>query len=394
MTDPFRQAQWEHDRRQRRQHPDGWEPGVDWRGDHGAVTVGPLEQQPSGWEWALREWGLDPAEVEVVEPVQLRAWDAPLGSGETARLYYYRLSVRSRVAGDRPDVDALIRRINGHRKKPPAANGHSRALVVALSDWQVGKADGDGLEGTVDRVLDRIGMVQDRERELRRAGRPVGMLVAACLGDLVESCDSHYPMQTFGVQAHRREQARITRRLLVKALTEWAGVFPRVLVPVVGGNHGENRRDGKAFTAFGDNDDVAIPEQAAEILSANEDAYGHVGFRLPERDLTQTVDVAGTIVGLAHGHQAKRGGSTPPQKVWSWWSGQAMGQQPVGDADVLLTGHYHHLIVQQAGARTHIQAPALDGGSEWWTHQSGQDAPPGMLTLTVDADGWDDLKVL
>jgi len=51
-------------------------------------------------------------------------------------------------------------------------------------------------------------------------------------------------------------------------------------------------------------------------------------------------------------------------------------------------------MVKQSGARTHIQAPALDGGSQWFTEQAGVLAPAGMLTLTVGAAGWDDLRVL
>lgn len=44
--------------------------------------------------------------------------------------------------------------------------------------------------------------------------------------------------------------------------------------------------------------------------------------------------------------------------------------------------------------QTFIQAPALDGGSVWWRHTTGQDAPPGVLTMTVGGGGWDDLRVL
>lgn len=66
----------------------------------------------------------------------------------------------------------------------------------------------------------------------------------------------------------------------------------------------------------------------------------------------------------------------------------------VGDATLLLTGHYHHLRVEQPGAKTWIQAPALDGGSDWWTNTSGQHSAPGTLTLVVGQGGWDHLRVL
>jgi hypothetical protein len=46
------------------------------------------------------------------------------------------------------------------------------------------------------------------------------------------------------------------------------------------------------------------------------------------------------------------------------------------------------------GARTHIQVPSLDGGSQWYREVAGVDAPTGILTVVVDNRGWDDLRVL
>ena len=77
---------------------------------------------------------------------------------------------------------------------------------------------------------------------------------------------------------------------------------------------------------------------------------------------------------------------------------QVMGRQPVADATLLLSGHYHHLIVSEATGRTFVQVPAMDGGSEWFTATTGQHSPPGMLTLGVGTAygprGWGDLAVL
>jgi hypothetical protein len=50
--------------------------------------------------------------------------------------------------------------------------------------------------------------------------------------------------------------------------------------------------------------------------------------------------------------------------------------------------------VEQSGRKTHIQSPALDGGSNWFSNSSGAEAPAGMLTLTVGEGKWDDLKIL
>jgi len=71
------------------------------------------------------------------------------------------------------------------------------------------------------------------------------------------------------------------------------------------------------------------------------------------------------------------------------------GKQPAGEASVLVTGHYHHLrVVATGGARTWIQAPSLDNGSPWYTRQTGEAAPSGLLTFTAGRGGWDRLRVL
>ena len=150
----------------------------------------------------------------------------------------------------------------------------------------------------------------------------------------------------------------------------------------------------RTYTTFGDNDDLAIFEQVAEILAANPERYKHVSFLIAGTNLTLTLDVHGTIVGLAHGHQARSGGQNPIGKIANWWKGQSFGERPAGEASLLLTGHFHSLQVATHGPKTHIQAPSLDGGSQWFTEITGIESPGGLLTLTVGKRGWDDLKVL
>lgn len=378
-------------KRPRPQHPAGWEAGVTYERGQQTITSGPVPVDATVvWDTELRRWGFDPAEVEVVEPARVSAWEGQAKGGGTVTLRAFKAAIRRRSTLPNADVDKLCDEIRRHKSAKRSAPGGDVAFVVALADWQIGKPDGDGTAGTVRRVLESIDKVTSRIRELRKLGRPLGQMYVVGLGDIIEACDGHYDMQTFGVELNLTEQVRVARRLIVKALTTWAPLFEQVVVPVVPGNHGENRRGGKAFTDFADNHDVAVFEQAAAVLEANPGAYGHVHFVFPTgQDLTVTLDIAGTVTSLAHGHQF-RGGS----KAQAWWAAQAHGMQPPGDATLLLSGHFHHLRVEQSGAKTWMQAPALDGGSTWWTNQTGQDSPPGVLTLTVGGGGWADLAVL
>lgn len=392
----------EQARRQRAQHPKGWEPGVAWDGSKGVLTTAALDSEPEDWAELLAVWNLDPQRYQVVPPVQYRAWDTNIGAGETKRLYYYRATVVLRQADDRADIDTLIKEIRTHKPIKKAAPTGEDDFLVVIADPQLGKDDGDGTEGTTKRWLNAIDRVEERYRELRKIGRPLGRLVVANLGDIFENCAGFYPQQAFRVELNRRDQMKLGRRLFTQSFKHWSRDFDSVLGLAAGGNHGENRIDGKSYTDFADNDDVAVLEQVAEILGENPERYGHVKFALPKNELDITLDLAGTITTFAHGHQF--GGTlvqTKATKVGSrainWWAGQAHGMQPAGDSTLLISAHFHHLLVTQEGVKTHVQAPALDGGSEWFRNRSGQDSPAGVLTMVVGANharGWTDLAVL
>lgn len=374
-----------------RKHPEGWEPGITWNGNEGTVTTmgGPLDKA-ADWSAVLKVWGLDPEHFEVVEPILFNVWGNPEGVPNRQ----WKGKVIRKTVERGVDLEDIIEEIKKHKPSKPIAFEGSTALVVGLSDLQMGKGEGGGSAGIVDRFLAGIDEVEARWKELLKTGRPLDRLVVLGLGDLVESCEGHYPMQAFQVDLDRREQVKVVRRLIVKALTQWSKFAPKIIVAAVPGNHGENRQGGKAFTTFSDNDDVAVFEQVAEILAANPGAYGHVSFFFPQDELTLTLNVHGTILGLAHGHQARKGGTTAAAKIRTWWKDQAYGMREVADATILVTGHYHHLSILTEGTRTHIQAPSLDGGSQWFTETSGVKSAPGLLTFTVSELGWDDLRVL
>jgi hypothetical protein len=383
-------------------HPSGWEPGIAWDGTAGTLTTAPLDREPDPalWKELIADWDLNPDTVEIVGPVQFRGWDSNVGGGVIKRMRYYRASVQLRESTiDRADVDALIAEIGKRKKRKKVTTvtdtGHS--LIVLLSDWQVGKGEADGSAGSVDRIIAALDGLVDRLAEFKRLGRMPETVYLCGLGDLVEGCSGHYAMQSFQTDLDRREQARVVRRLILRYVDTIAALVPRLVCVAVPGNHGENRNaSGKAYTTFTDNDDLAVFEQVAEILAANDERYGHCSVMLAD-SLSTAFDASGAVIGLAHMHQG-RSGANPKQKVENWWKGHTMGRGLVGDADILCTGHYHHLLVSEALGRTWVQAPALDPGSAWYEEATGQHSPPGLLTFSVgECHGprkWDDMKVL
>lgn len=387
----------------RPEHPKGWEPGVtyDPASGSGSITVqSDDEPDPAIWDHLIADWGLDPERCAIVPgSVQIRAWDANVGDGNIRRLKYYRATIEARrPAESRADVEALCAQVMKRKPRKPVTVDDPRAMVVSLSDWQVGKGDGDGSAGTVERLLEARDRLVERLKLLRRINRPVGTLYLVGLGDIVEGCSQHYASQTFTADLDRAQQNRLARRLILQYVDAVVDLVPRIVLGAVPGNHGENRQAGKAFTNVAtDNDDLTVFETVGEIMAANPDRYSHVSVMLAQ-DYTMALDIDGVVVAFTHGHTARKSGHAAAV-LEDWWRGQAMGRQTVADADILVAGHRHHFVCSEATGRTFLQCPAMDPGSEWFTAATGQHSPSGMLTFCVSRDiygdrRWGDLELL
>jgi hypothetical protein len=103
-------------------------------------------------------------------------------------------------------------------------------------------------------------------------------------------------------------------------------------------------------------------------------------FIYPEPDdVTATVDVGGLVIGATHGHTI---GS--PDKMATWLAGQALGRQLAGEADLLISGHFHTLRLQDlGGGRTWVQCPSIDGGSAHFRARKGVDSTPGFISMEI-----------
>jgi len=340
----------------------------------------------------LKRLGFDPEEFEVVEPFQIRTWDSFLKGPDDlpvmVQLWYRKANIiRRRAFDDRLDIEVLTAAILKAPAPPATLSNGEQAFVFVWADAQIGKGEGDGSAGIIARMLASLDGGVARLEELRSAGRNIGLVHLHIAADLYEATSGHYAMQTFATDLNLREQRAAARRLVLAAVTRFAATGCKVLVTVVPGNHTENRLNGKAYTTFGDSGDVEIVEQVAEICAANPTAYANVRFVIPREEMELALDVCGTILGLAHGHQMKQG-------VERWWKEQALGRQPIGDADILITGHLHRAVVQRLGDRWHFQAPTLESESTWVKHIHGDGGHPGVLTFVTSNHAWSDLQLL
>ncbi|MFC9280968.1 hypothetical protein [Streptomyces collinus] len=384
--------------------PRGWEAGVRYEpGGTMVVTAPPTEAQPGGeadWRERVEEMGLaipDGFRVRLVEAKHdPAAWhrDNQGDDAVTRAVWRCRYVIEPAAPAwlSAGDVDALVRdAMRRRRKTRPAVDTAERALVVVYADAQAGKVGRDG--GTpelIARVADRFDELDDHVRDLKAIGRGPTAAYWMDAGDCVENYENT-AQQAYTNDLTMTEMIRVHRRITFEGLDRLAGRFGRVVAATCGSNHGRVRRGREAVGPPSDDWGIEVLSQIADAYARNQDAYGHVSFVMPERwRESVSLDVAGTIVGLSHGHQYPR-----PDKAVDWWRGQTFGRQPIADADVLITGHFHHFRAQQAGnGRLWIQAPTLDNGSDWYTARSGEVSTSGLLVFSIGPDGWDDLRLL
>ncbi len=370
--------------------PKGFEPSIEYDSAGGTLVSTPrkpVTDEPDHAE-LLAEFELDPTKWRItgLRRSKWQRWD-----GEW--LESFRASFVPFTGARNVPIDDLLQIVSKWKpQNTPKTQNKGKisglAYVVVLADTQVGKIDGGGTDEIIQNVLHKTDLAVERLKELRKAGRNIDTIYLPQLGDCIEGMNSQGGKHIWRTDLDLTSQIRIYRRLLLHMVKQFAPHADKVIVPAIPGNHDEAVRVGNSMaTTYTDSFALDAASAVADALADHPD-YKHVSFVFPKYDtLTVTLDVAGTVVGFAHGHQCRG-------KAVEWWKNMAHGQQDIGEATLLLTGHYHHLKVEQSGRKTWIQAPALDGGSTWFENASGQAAPAGMLTLTIGNGKWDDLQIL
>ena len=161
----------------------------------------------------------------------------------------------------------------------------------------------------------------------------------------------------------------------------------RVDVVAVTSNHTAWRRGKQQLGRPSDDLGLFVHKQVEKVAKA---AGIDAAWTFPAPyDESVTLDVDGTIVGLVHGNQFGAG------RAVDWWAKQTHGGQPVGAADILVSGHYHHLSILPTGrnpysgrTKWHLQAPTVDSGSDWFRNLQGDDSDPGLLVFDIDDNGF------
>lgn len=381
-------------RRPRQGQPKGWENGVRYEGNRpveAAITVTPaIRADETKWRAEIeRVMELTIPEDREVTLTDARYWGNPDAPNVYCR---FKISDRDGTGPGSLDIEDLIRVVKKAKAPKTQATATPKALVVAWADLQVGKVGSrGGTQELIERVMQKLDALDEHAKQLQCET----VYLIDC-GDCVESFEN-VPGQMFTNDLSFPEQLRVARRLFTEATIRLAKLHSRVVVASIPSNHGKWRRGKDELGRPGDDYGLETLITIADAFKLNEDAFKHVSFVMPDMwQETLALDVYGTILAVTHGHQVNR-----PEGVPQWWANQTHGGQPCADADILLTGHFHSARIQPTGRSAHtgrskwwLQAPTLDNGSDWYRLRAGSDSDPGLMTFTVDANGWDGLKIL
>lgn len=357
--------------------PQNFRPGVEFDGNEGIATTEGMLEQPSFDEF-LRDRGYDPAEYEIVGNPRTSQWQRYDGAWLTS----YRFNFRKRTNLG-TDLTLLLAEAKKKVNLKPLPKPEAKALVVLWSDLQVGKVD---YRGNSQSLVERVGLMQQRLTALIKREKP-SKIIFCDTGDTVENFSNAADMaQLQSNDLSIMEQVDLATTFAWQTLRQMYELVPDITYASVGSNHCQWRVNKQVVGRPSDDWGIFIGRQLARLAK---EANLNIRFIEPQpHDESLALDVFNDgfhILGVVHGHQAKR-----PDAMATWWRGQAFGRQPVSEASVLVHGHWHHLRVTEMGStprgtsRFLIMASTLDNGSGWWRKVTGEDSIPGLVTFLLE----------
>jgi len=364
--------------------PDGWSPSVVFDGDGGEAT---LPSTPDGEsadiDAFLREAGIDPDQIEIVGEPRISRW-------QVARPFplepAWHTAVKVRWRAKKSSINLpLLYSLARKTKRPvvkPVAQG--KVLIVLWSDLQVGKVDH---RGGIETMLERVAKTQTKLIKLVKQTKPE-RIIFCDVGDTIENFGNVADLHQLATNdLSLMQQVDLATSLAWETLKQLSKYSPITYLSV-GSNHCQFRVNKQKVGSATDDWGIHIGRTLARL---SKEVGLDITFHEPAKhDESLALDVFEDgfhILGMVHGHQANR-----PEGIPDWWRKQSFGKQAVTASTILVSGHFHHLRVQELGStnrgtsRFWIQASTLDNGSNWWRLNSGEDSTPGLVCFALERD--------
>lgn len=353
------------------------------------ATVGNMLETEADWTKFVTDNGGSVAAGYRVRLVEMRhnthGWSRETQGQDatTTGTWFYRFMVEPVAINS--NVDELVKSI-GRRRAPRAQATGDGVFHFLAGDEQLGKIDGDGTDGIVDRIIRSIDLSVDEFKRLRKV-RSLGKVHQAWLGDCGEGNQSQGGRNMWRTSLTVTEQYRLHRRIMLYAIDAFAPLVESLEVDVVNGNHDETQRLLATRADDGHATESAIA--LADALELNPSAYGHVKIFVPNKDESYiTRQIGSSVFTMAHGHQWSRG------KAMAWWAGQSFNWQAPGAAHFLLHGHEHTASLTTQRDRVAMCVPTFESESTWWRHKTGDVGKRGAYIMTTAAGEFADLSII
>jgi hypothetical protein len=360
--------------------PKDFRPALEFDGQEGwAVTPAIPGDTVPNFEEFLELQGFDSKKYEVYGNPRTSRWQKYDESWLTSYRFNFRLRQPEK------QLELIYKEARKRLPKQPVITNFDKVLVVMLADFQLGKTDSrGGLQEQLERIFAAFDAV---ERQVKRG--KYAKVILAEMGDLIEGFyNKANTQQTYTNSISQMQQVDLAITLLwdlVKRVARHATVS----FATVASNHCQFRLNGQQVGLVGQDDwGVMIAKQ---IKRLSDETELDVEVLIPHaQDESLAYDVFGDgfhILGLWHGHQSNR-----PEGVPTWWEKQTFGNQPVAAASIGLTGHFHHLRVQElgqhsnGGSRYWIQGKTMDNGSSWYRLNSGSESLPGLTCFELEKE--------
>ena len=378
-------------------YPSGWKPQRTWDNNSNSGEVTHIQAGTDSFKFnsLLKEWNFDPQEFYIEEDsIRFSTWDTQLKGGKVEQMYAFKAIIKRKKPKHDKFFNDLLKQVKNKKPKKISTKKGPNAYFFICADWQFGKAEYNtdwGVDETIDYIKNAIEKAKKDIKNHNKNGVVIDEIYIIGLGDLIENCYGFFDHQPFNVELTRTEQEHIVRLMILEVLDGLLALASTIVIGGVPGNHAEYR-SGKAqvSTTRLDNSDTTVFQIIGEIIEGRE-RYKHVKVVVPD-DFYLTLEVKTKRVTFYHGH-ITGGGGNAENKLMNWWKNQAMARLPSGTADLLVTGHYHHLRILQERGRTWIQSPSLDTSYELESRM-GLTTSHGILSFTLSKNGWDNLKIL
>jgi hypothetical protein len=258
-----------------------------------------------------------------------------------------------------------------------------KAYVIVPADFQVGKV---GSRGNTQDLIARVFESYERIEQKLKQGKYEKVIILDA-GDIIESVSNKASMAQLESNDLSPFQQQDLAAALMWDLIKIAHKYASVTYASVGSNHCQFRVNGQAVGKPGLDDVGIVILQQLRRLST--ELGMDVSYLIPDPyDESLAFDVFGDqfhVIGLAHGHQARR-----PNGMEMWLQKQQFSNAPISAFTTFVSGHFHHLRVEElgqshnGGSRYWIQASTMDNGSDWFRLQSGTDSMTGIVCFELE----------